>query len=83
MLTKEQFLSHVKNNLLSLRVVPNSSRQNVVEEAGRIKVYLQAVPDKNKANTELVKLFKKQFGLCVKIKRGEKSREKVLETKLT
>ena len=67
MLTKEQLLSYVQDNFLSLRVVPNSSRQNVVEEAGRVKVYLQAVPDKNKANTELVKLFKKQFGLCVKI----------------
>ena len=78
MLTKEQLLAYIQNNLLPVRVIPNSSRQDVVEEAGRVKIYLQAVPDKNKANQELVKFFKKQFKLKVEIERGDKSREKVL-----
>lgn len=78
MLTKEQLLAYVKYGLLPVRVIPNSSRQDVVEESGKVKVYLQAVPDKNKANLELIKLFKKHFGVRVKIKQGERSREKVL-----
>ena len=70
--------SHIQNDLLKLKVIPNSSKVKLVEENGSLKLYLKAVPDKNKANMELIKFFKKQFNLRVEIKSGLKGREKVL-----
>ena len=67
-----------KNNLFKLRVVPNSSRTELVEDDGKLKLYLQAVPDKNKANRELIKYFKKVYKLNVEIKFGLRSRDKTL-----
>jgi len=71
--------NHIKNNLLKLKVVPNSKKSQLIEENGLLKLYLKAVPDKNKANRELIKCFKKEFKLNVEIKSGMKSREKVLQ----
>jgi len=71
--------SYFNNGKLSVHVIPNSSRTELIEEEGKLRLYLQAVPDKNKANLELIKFFKKQYGLKVRIKRGEKSRDKVLK----
>ena len=58
---------------IKIKVIPNSSRNELKE--GRL--YLKAVPEKGKANKEVIKFFKKK-GLRVEIKSGEKSREKVL-----
>jgi len=69
---------HIQNNSLRLKVIPNSSKTELIEENGKLKLYLKAIPDKNKANMELIKFFKKEFGLRVEIKLGMKSREKVL-----
>lgn len=69
---------YLENERLSVHVIPNSSRTELVEEEGKLKLYLQAVPDKNKANIELIKFFKKEFKLKVEIKSGLKSRDKVL-----
>ena len=69
---------YIKNNLLKLKVIPNSSRTELIEENGQLKLYLKAVPDKNKANNELIKFFKKKFNLTVEIKSGKKSRHKTL-----
>ena len=46
-----------------IKVIPNSSQTKLVEIDGNIKVYLKSVPDKNKANMELIKFFKKEFGV--------------------
>ena len=62
----------------SLRVTPNASRTELKEEDGKLKLYLQAVPVKGKANLAVVKFFKKEFGIKVEIKSGERSRDKVL-----
>ena len=70
---KEQY------GLLSIKVVPNFSRIELIEEDGKIKVYLKSIPDKNKANQELVKFFKNIFGLKVEIFKGRKSRNKILK----
>lgn len=69
---------YICNGQIGLRVTPHSSRTELVEEDGRLKLYLQAVPDKNKANLELIKFFKKEVGLKVEIKSGMKSRDKIL-----
>ncbi|MBS3138594.1 YggU family protein [Candidatus Woesearchaeota archaeon] len=70
----------IKNNILEVKVVPNASKtENVSIENNIVKVRIAAPPDKNKANVELLKFLKKEFGLKFKIKSGATSREKVLE----
>ena len=69
---------YVREGLLYLKVVPNSSKTELIEQDGALKLYLHAVADKNKANLALIKYFKKELGLVVEIKSGLKSREKVL-----
>ena len=64
-----------KDNLLKIKVVPNSKRTEFKDG----KIYLKSPPEKNKANKELIKFFKKHFNLKVEIKSGIKSREKVLK----
>lgn len=68
----------VKNNLLGVKVIPNAGRTELTEENGKLKLYLKSVPEKGKANMELIKFFKKNYKLSVQIKSGGTSREKVL-----
>ena len=70
--------TYIQNGLLKIKVIPNSKQTELKEENNQLKLYLHAVPDKNKANLELIKFFKKELGLRVEIKSGMKSREKVL-----
>ncbi|HLC88905.1 MAG TPA: DUF167 domain-containing protein [Candidatus Nanoarchaeia archaeon] len=70
--------SCIQNSLLRVKVIPNSKQTELIEENNQLKLYLHAVPDKNKANLELIKFFKRELGLKVEIKSGMKSREKVL-----
>jgi len=70
--------TYIQNGLLKIKVIPNSKQTELKEENNQLKLYLHAVPDKNKANLELIKFFKKEFGLRVQIHSGMKSREKVL-----
>ncbi|MDP3734405.1 MAG: DUF167 domain-containing protein [Nanoarchaeota archaeon] len=67
-----------KNNCLTIKVIPNAKISKAVMDNNPPKIYLQAVPEKNKANLELIKFFKKEFGVKVMIQSGEKSREKVV-----
>ncbi len=69
---------YLKNNLLSIKVIPNAKHTELKEENGKLKLYVHAPPEKDKANKEVIKFFKKEYGLHVEIKSGEKSREKVL-----
>jgi len=70
----------IKNNRMSVRVIPNASKTEVRDiKDDIIKIAVAAPPDKNKANLELIKFLKKKFNLRVQIISGEKSREKVVE----
>jgi len=75
---KNSINKYMKNGSFQVKVVPNSSKEELIEENGLLKMYLKAVPDKEKANKELIKYFKKELGLRVEIKLGAHSREKVL-----
>ena len=70
---------YVKNKLVAVKVIPHAPQSKIIEENKVLKIYLTSIPDKNKANMELINFFKKEFKMRVRIKRGEKSREKVLE----
>lgn len=70
---------HIKNNLLAVKVIPNASQNRLIEEHNALKLYFKAVPEKDKANKELIKFFKDEFKLKVQLKAGAKSREKILQ----
>jgi uncharacterized protein len=69
---------YIKENQIKIKVTPNAKENELKEMGKHLKLYLKAVPDKGKANKELIKFFKKEFKLNVEIKSGETSREKVL-----
>jgi len=67
---------------LEIKVVPKSSRHEVVEKDGVLRAYLKAAPDKGKANEELVELVAERFGVKkrdVTIITGATSRKKIVE----
>ena len=70
---------YVQKGLIAVRVIPHASQSKFVEVNGILKIYLTSIPDKDKANMELIKFFKQEFKLKVRIRSGMKSREKVLE----
>ena len=69
----------IENGKVKIKVIPQSGRTKLREEGGKLKLYLKSAPEKNKANLELIKFFKKECKLLVRIKSGETSRQKVLE----
>jgi len=64
---------------LKIRVTPHSGRNELIEDDGKLRLYLKSFPERGKANSELIKFFKKEYKLSVRIKAGVTSREKVLE----
>ena len=67
----------------TVRVQPRSSRDEVVRKPdGSLKVYMTAPPVDGKANEALTKLLAGEFGVAasrVRIVRGERSKDKVVE----
>lgn len=61
-------------------IVKANAKENKIEKEGEIyKVSLKAKAKENEANFALIKLFKKELGLRVKIVSGLKSKRKLLE----
>ena len=67
----------------AVRVQPRASQEKVVRKPdGSLKVYLQVPPVDGKANEALRELLAEEFGVAssrVKIVRGTRSKEKVVE----
>ena len=40
--------SHIQNSLIKLRVIPNSSKTELIEENNKLKLYLKSIPYKIK-----------------------------------
>ncbi len=66
------------DDIISIKAKPNSSKSQLVwdDENKRFLAFLHSIPDDNKANDELVKLFKKQLRIKVEIISGFKSKDK-------
>ncbi|MCP5463453.1 MAG: YggU family protein [Deltaproteobacteria bacterium] len=70
---------------LTVKVIPNAKKTEITEDNPKeafLKVRLSCPPVDGAANKELVKLLSKHFGVSkskVKIIKGEKSREKIVE----
>lgn len=68
--------------IIQVKVYPNSGKEEIIKENGEFyKVFLKKPAQDNKANIELLKLLKKHFKNEVKIIKGLKSRNKIIEIK--
>lgn len=67
---------------IDVKVIPNARKERVVDEGGLVKVYVTAPALDGKANKALIDLLAGHFDVKkgdVRIVKGEKSREKVVE----
>ncbi len=71
--------------ILKIKVIPNSPKNCIKGFVGdRLKVKINALPEDNKANNELVNYLAELFGVKksnIKIINGLKSREKTISIK--
>ena len=77
---REEWYNHIM--LLNVRVIPKAKHNKIVEEEGRLRVYLTAPPLEGKANKALIELLAEYYKVKknqIVIVRGQKSRDKVLE----
>lgn len=68
--------------LLNIRVSPKASRNLVKEENGRLKLYLTKPATDGLANEQLIELLAEHLNIKkyqIKIIKGHKSRDKVVE----
>ena len=70
---------------LQVRVQPKAKRNSIeVVEGSKLKVYVTAAPEDGKANDAVVALLAKSLGVAkshIRILRGHKSRDKLLDIK--
>lgn len=67
---------------IKINVKTNSLVQKIEKiSEGEYKIFLKEIPEKNRANAELLKLLKKYFRREVKLIKGRTSRNKIVEVK--
>ncbi|MBS3170989.1 DUF167 domain-containing protein [Candidatus Woesearchaeota archaeon] len=67
---------------IGIKVVPNAKNNSIIKENNLLKVYVKKPAIDNKANKEIIELLGKFFEVKkknVKIIKGEKSRNKIVE----
>ncbi len=72
--------------LVNIKIVPNSSKNDLVKESEFIKVKVTAQPIENKANKALVEFLSKLLKIpktSIEIVKGETSKEKTLLFKIS
>jgi len=65
--------------ILKIKVKVNQPKTEIIEKGEIWKVNVKAKPENNKANEEIIKFFSKIFKKDVKIIRGMKAKQKILE----
>jgi hypothetical protein len=68
-----------------IKVIPNASKNKVINEQNRLKVYLTAPPVEGKANKLLLEVLAKYFNCRksdLRIVKGEKSRNKLIQKRV-
>ena len=66
----------------SIRVIPKAKQNKIVVEKDRLKVYLTAPAIEGRANEALIKILAAHFQVRkgeIRIVKGEKSRDKIVE----
>ncbi|MGQ9701138.1 MAG: DUF167 domain-containing protein [bacterium] len=69
------------SKLINIRVIPNSKKDEVIQESDGLKVKITAPPVEGKANKALVELLAEYFNVKknkIRIIKGEKSKNKVI-----
>lgn len=72
--------------IIKVKIVPNSSKNDIILEDEFIKVKITAQPIENKANKALVEFLSKTFKIpktSITILKGETSKEKTILLSLT
>lgn len=67
--------------VIKLKIVPNSSKNDIIHEDGFIKVKITAQPIENKANKALIEFLSKSFRIpktSIEILKGTTSKEKTV-----
>ncbi len=75
-------LRAIKNMKINIRVIPRSSKNEIIKEENRYKIKITAAPVDGKANEAVIKLLSKEFDVPksrIKIARGGACRDKVVE----
>jgi hypothetical protein len=71
---------HIIDNKLRVKVRPGAKTTEIAGfENDFLVIRIHAPPAKGKANDELARFFRKQFNKKIRIIKGEKSREKIIE----
>ena len=68
--------------ILNVKVIPNARKNEIKKEENSWKVYLTVPPEKGRANRLLIELFSEEFKVKknqIKILKGEKSRNKIVQ----
>ena len=71
--------------VIKIKIVPNSSKNDIIIEDGFIKVKVTAQPIENKANKALIEFLSKKYKISkssIEIVKGETSKEKTLLFKI-
>ncbi len=65
-----------------VKVKPNSRKREIKESEGGLVVYLTSVPEKGRANEELIEILSEYLGIAkskINIKRGHTSKINLVE----
>ena len=71
--------------VINVRVIPNAKKDDLLKEGDKLKVYVTAPAIGGKANKAMIKVLAEFFNVKksdIRIIRGEKSREKVIEVNI-
>ena len=79
-------IKEVNNDLIiKIKIIPNSSKNDIIIEDEFIKVKVTAQPVENKANKALIEFLSKLLKIpktCIEIVKGETSKEKTVLLKV-
>ena len=67
--------------IIKIKIVPNSSKNDIILEEGFVKIKVTAQPIENKANKALIEFLSKTFKIpktSIQILKGETSKEKTV-----
>ena len=79
----QEFLNNQQEKpfYIKIKAIPNAQKTEISEKLDHEtwKMRVNAVPEKNKANKEIIKFFKKKFGAEVEIISGKTDRIKLIK----
>lgn len=78
---KKTFENTDNGLIVRLKIIPNSSRNEVIIDDDNLKIKITAQPIENKANKALIEFLSKKLRIAksnIKIIKGETSKEKTL-----